>query len=94
MQDFVQSAPDIIREAARSPLGLLALLVLAVATLALVFFRKSSDAIKLAIFGVFFVAAVSFGIVVASGFARQSGPRAGGALKSEAGLRATAGPRP
>jgi len=87
VQDFVQSAPDIIREAARSPLGLLALLVLAVATLALVFFRKSSDAIKLAIFGVFFLAAVSFGIVVASGFARQAGPAAHGADTSSAGVQ-------
>src|SRR6266702_2545915 len=87
VQDFGQSAPDIIREAARSPLGLLALLVLAVATLALVFFRKSSDAIKLAIFGLFFLAAVSFGLVVASGFARQAGPGAHGADTSSAGVQ-------
>lgn len=56
--------PDVIRAAAGSPLGILALLVLVVAGLALTFFRRANTNVRLLIFGLILISAIGFGIAV------------------------------
>ena len=52
MDEFFRNAPKIIEEAAKSPLGIAALIVLAFTFLAFFYFRKASEATRLVIFGV------------------------------------------
>jgi len=52
---LVEQAPKIIEEAAKSPLGLLALMILALSVLAFFFFRKASPRIRVGIFVVVFL---------------------------------------
>lgn len=61
MNKLFDNAAAIIREAARSPLGVLALLVISVALLSLAFFHDSSDLVKLIIFLTILVGAGFFG---------------------------------
>ncbi|WJS98607.1 hypothetical protein [Novosphingobium humi] len=53
--------PKVIAAAAVSPLGVLSLLVLVIAMIALSFFRRSGDSIKLVVFGGLLLSAVGFG---------------------------------
>ena len=64
VEKLVEYAADIVREAARSPLGLLALLVIAVSLISLAFFHSSSDIIKVPIFLALLSAAAFFGAKV------------------------------
>lgn len=65
--------PAIIREAATSPLGILALIILLLASLAVAFFGKSSEQIRLRVWITFFVGgALLFGLAVL----RESGQSA------------------
>lgn len=64
MDKLVEQTANIVREAARSPLGLLALLVIAVSLVSLAFFQSSSDLIKVPIFLALLLAAALFGIKV------------------------------
>lgn len=65
MERFIQSAPQIIGEAAKSPLGLIALMVLALASLALVFFKAAPIRIRVVIFVILFAGVAAFaGVVV------------------------------
>ena len=50
MKDLLDNAPRIIAEAAKSPLGIVALLILAGSTLAWLFFGESPDLIKVGVF--------------------------------------------
>ena len=50
MNRLAERLPQIIREAARSPLGILALVVLAVSFLGFAFFYRSSEPVKIVIF--------------------------------------------
>lgn len=50
MKEFFENAPKIIAEAAKSPLGICALLILTIALLAWLFFGNSSEEIKAAVF--------------------------------------------
>lgn len=50
MSHAIDQAPKIIREAAKSPLGLLALVVLALAVLAFLFFHDASELVRIVIF--------------------------------------------
>src|SRR5271156_51022 len=67
------NAPDIIREAAKSPLGILALIILLVAVLAIRFFppKKSSEKTRALIFGMIFVGVLMFGFAISKSL---SGP--------------------
>jgi hypothetical protein len=60
MSQLFQQAPKIIREAARSPLGLLALVVLAVAVLAFLLFHDATELVRLAIFCALLLGAALF----------------------------------
>lgn len=53
--------PKVIAAAAVSPLGVLSLLVLLMAMIALSFFRRSGDSVKLAVFGGMLLSVVGFG---------------------------------
>lgn len=64
MEKLIEQTANIVREAARSPLGLLALLVIAVSLVSLLFFQSSSDVIKVPIFLALLIAAAFFGIKV------------------------------
>ncbi|MEM9283392.1 MAG: hypothetical protein AAGA96_16335 [Verrucomicrobiota bacterium] len=58
--DFV----GIIKAAAASSLGILALMILVLSILGFYFFRKSSDSVKLVVFLTFFVGVVAFGVSI------------------------------
>ncbi len=58
----VQHVPAIIEQAAKSPLGLFALMVIALSALGFVFFRRSSERTRIAMFVMLFVGVVSFGV--------------------------------
>jgi hypothetical protein len=62
MNRFFENVPNIIGEAARSPLGLLALMIIALSVLAFFFFRSSSDKVRAAMFVLLFVGVVCFGV--------------------------------
>lgn len=59
------NAPDIIREAAKSPLGIFALMILLLGVIALAFFRKASEKTRIGIFVLIFVGVVMFGVAIA-----------------------------
>ena len=56
---FFEQAPKIIAEAAKSALGIVALIILALSVLGLAFFADSPDPVKVAIF---LVLVLSFGL--------------------------------
>lgn len=64
MEKLFESAPEIIREAAKSPLGLFALMILALAILAFFFFREASERTRIAIFVLMVIGVVAFGVAI------------------------------
>ena len=64
MEKLFENAPEIIREAAKSPLGLFALMILVLAILGFFFFREASERTRIAIFALMFTGVVSFGIAI------------------------------
>lgn len=50
MKNFVDTAPDIIEKASQNPLGIVALIILAMSIIALFFFESAPIAIKVAIY--------------------------------------------
>lgn len=64
MEKIAEHIPDIIKAAAQSQLGILALLCLLLAFLAYVFFSKSSEKAKLGVFFFLFLGVVGFGIAM------------------------------
>lgn len=75
MSNFFDQAPRIIREAARNPLGLLALVVLALSFLAFTFFHAASELIRSLIFLAMLIGA---GLFVTKIFQLASHERMGG----------------
>ena len=66
---FLDQAPKIIAEAAKSPLGIVALIILALSTLGLAFFADSPDEVKI---GIFLVLVLSFGLFGFAAMRRMS----------------------
>ena len=62
MDQLTQSAPKIIEQAARSTLGILALMILALSALGFFFFRRSPEWIRAVIYVLLFVGVVSFSV--------------------------------
>ncbi len=60
--DLTQSAPRIIEEAARSTLGILALMILALSVLGFFFFRRSSERTRTVVYLLLFVGVASFSV--------------------------------
>ena len=65
LADIWQNAPQIIKEAATSPLGLLALMIIALAILAFFFFKDAGVPVPIAIFITSFAAVVVFAAKIA-----------------------------
>jgi len=89
MDPLFKSLPDIIKAAAQSQLGILALLVVALSILAYVFFAKAAMKIRVGIFVLLFAGVVGFGVAMfrASAAGGPTGTGAGasnGALSKEA----------
>ena len=61
MDKLIESAPNIIGQAAKSPLGIFALMILALSVLGFFFFRNSSERTRTAIFVLMLVGVASFG---------------------------------
>lgn len=61
MDKLIQSAPEIIGQAAKSPLGIFALMILSLSVLGFVFFRRSSERTRTAIFVLMFIGVAAFG---------------------------------
>ena len=64
MDQLFKTLPDIIKAAAQSQLGILALLVVALAILAYIFFAKARVKIRVGIFVLLFAGVVGFGIAM------------------------------
>ena len=64
MDQLFKSVPEVIKVAAQSKLGILALLVIALSILAYVFFAKASAKIRVGIFVLLFAGVVGFGAAV------------------------------
>ncbi len=64
MDQLFKSLPDIIKAAAQSQLGILALLVVALAILAYIFFAKARVKIRVGIFVLLFAGVVGFGVAM------------------------------
>lgn len=64
MEKFFENAPKIIGEAAKSPLGLFALMILVLAVLGFFFFRGASERTRIAIFVLMFTGVTFFGIAI------------------------------
>lgn len=58
----VEHIPSIIEQAARSPLGLFALMVIALSILGFVFFRGAAERTRIAMFVLLFIGVASFGM--------------------------------
>ena len=62
MAELVQHLPAIIEQAASSPLGIFALMIITLSVLGFFFFRTSSERTRVAMFIVMFIGVVTFGI--------------------------------
>lgn len=63
-EEGVKTVPDIIKAAAGSVLGILALMIICLCLLGFVFFRRANDTVKVAIFLCLFGGVVAFGFSV------------------------------
>lgn len=64
MDELIRRAPEVIQEAAKSPLGLFALMILVLAVLAFFFFREASERTRVAIFALMFCGVAAFGYAI------------------------------
>jgi fucose permease len=62
--DFWKTIPEIIHQAAGSQLGLLALMIIGLAILAVFFFRRADVKVQLSLFIMLFLGVVAFGVAV------------------------------
>lgn len=71
--DLAEQLPAIIAEAARSPLGLFALMIVSLAILGFYFFRQASERTRIAIFVMLFVGVAVFGVSIVQTGAKPTG---------------------
>jgi hypothetical protein len=64
MTDLLDKGPAIIQEAAKSPLGIAALIILAVSFIAYMFFRKAGEKARIIIFLAILVSLLGFGVAI------------------------------
>jgi hypothetical protein len=64
MRDVAAQLPEIIERAAASPLGILALMIVALSLLGFFFFREASERARLATFALMFIGVAVFGFAV------------------------------
>jgi hypothetical protein len=63
-QMLPKASSDIIREASKSPLGVLSLIVLILGSVAVTFFREATQSVRVAIYLLMFAGAVAYGIAI------------------------------
>jgi len=85
MEQLFKSLPEIIKAAAQSQLGIMALLVVALAILAYVFFAKAAVKIRVGMFVLLFAGVIGFGVAMFRA-SDPNGPTAPGAGAPKAGL--------
>lgn len=61
---LIEDAPNIIQEAAKSTLGILALLIISLAVIAILFFRTANEKIRLVVFIFLFVGVVGYSYAI------------------------------
>jgi hypothetical protein len=64
MKNLIETSPAIIKEAAQSELGILALMVIALGAVGYIFFRKAREKARLAVFTALFVGVAAFAAAV------------------------------
>ena len=84
-QQAVQSLPGVIEAAAKSPLGVMALMAILIAAIAYTFFKEASSALKSIIFLVLFAGVVGFGFSVS----KSLGSAASGGIQSKPSVPAS-----
>lgn len=107
MDGLIESAPGIIEQAAKSPLGILALMVLAISVLGVVFFRGASEKTRARMFVLMFVGVASFGYAIfrkvqpngsdspntrSADGSSQPGTGGGGRVAADGGMAASTSP--
>lgn len=90
MEQLFKSLPDIIKAAAQSQLGILALLVVALSILAYVFFARASMKVRIGIFVLLFAGVIGFGVAVLRASDPAVAPQAGEARAQKADLSSEA----
>jgi hypothetical protein len=95
MTDLSTQLPAIIAEAAKSPLGIFALMIISLAILGFFFFKEASERTRIAIFVMLFVGVAVFGlsIVRTTAGADAAPPVGGGATAESAGDEQTSADR-
>jgi hypothetical protein len=91
MEKLFESAPNIIAEAAKSPLGIFALMILAISVLGFFFFRRASERTRAGMFVLLIVGVASFGYATFSNSSRKSSPETGSALGKHGELGSSGG---
>jgi hypothetical protein len=64
MNTLIENLPRIIEQAARSDLGIFALMIVAVSIIGFFFFRHASEGLRLVVFLLFFGGLVAFGMAI------------------------------
>jgi hypothetical protein len=64
VNNLLNNIPDIIEQAARSNLGIFALMIIAVSLIGFYFFRRSPQGLRLIVFLLFFFGVVAFGAAI------------------------------
>jgi len=64
MNDLAKYLPQIIKESATSPFGILALMIIVLAFLGFVFFKRASEKTRVLIFAMLFAGVAAFGAVI------------------------------
>ena len=91
MEQLTQNAPSIIEQAARSPLGILALMILALSALGFFLFRSASERTRAIVFALMFVGVASFGAATVRSASRVLPPAADATAPT---LRPSSVPKP
>lgn len=73
MDQLVGQAPAIIAEAAKSALGIFALMIMALSVIGFMFFRTSSERTRIAIFALMFLGVASFGVATVRSTSQRAG---------------------
>ncbi len=71
-ENAIQHIPAVIEQAAKSPLGLFALMIIAISLLGFYFFRDSTERTRIAMFVMMFIGVVSFGVAALRSLPEES----------------------
>ena len=72
MHGFIDQMPNIIKEAAKNPLGIFALLIILLSFLGVSFFRRASERARIGVFFLLMAGVVLYGYIIIDIFTRSS----------------------